>query len=106
MIHLQSEYLEEIRQIIRKHLPGVEVRVFGSRVNGNPQKYSDLDVVLVASDKLEWRKVEELKDAFSESDLPIIVDVHDWHTLSDQFKAIINKKYEILQHGSTMSQKE
>lgn len=80
----------------------MEVRVFGSRVNGNPQKYSDLDIVLVGSHKLDWRKLERLKDAFSESDLPIIVDVHDWHTLSDQFKSIINKKYEILQFEREM----
>ncbi len=105
MIHLDTEYLKEIRLILRSHFPEVEVRVFGSRVNGDPQKYSDLDLVLVASEKLDWRKIERLKDAFSESDLPILVDVHDWHTLSDQFKAIINKKYEVLQPGNVDSQK-
>lgn len=97
MIDIEEKYLAEIRRILSEQAPDCEVRAFGSRIEGNAEKYSDLDLVLVGNEKLNWRKIESLKDAFTVSDLPIIVDVIDWHTLSDEFKAVIEKSYEIIQ---------
>ena len=97
MIDIDEKYLAEIRRILAKHMPDCEVRAFGSRLEGKAKQFSDLDLALVGSEKLNWRRIESLKDAFSSSDIPIIVDVIDWHAISDEFRAIIQNNYEIIQ---------
>ena len=97
MIDLKPTHLTEVKRILRKHAPGCEVRVFGSRLNGTARKNSDLDLVLVSSKSLDWHTLENIKDTFAESDLPFMVDVLDWHTISRSFQEIIEKQYEVIQ---------
>ena len=97
MIDLDTKYLDEIRRILSEQVPDCEVRVFGSRIEGKAKKFSDLDLALVGKEKLDWRKIESLKDTFSSSDIPIIVDVIDFNAISDEFRKIIENEYEIIQ---------
>jgi len=97
MIDIEENYLTEIQQILSEKVPDCEVWAFGSRVEGNAKKYSDLDLVLIGRENLDRRQVESLKDAFAASDLPMIVDIIDWNAISDEFKVVIEKKYEIIQ---------
>lgn len=97
MIDLDSEYLEQVRALLSKHLPECEVRVFGSRVTGQARKYSDLDLALIGEHEIDWRKIEALKDAFSASDLPIVIDLVDWHAIDESFRQLIGDDYEVLQ---------
>ncbi len=103
MVDIEEKYLAEIQRILSEQAPDCEVQAFGSRIEGNAEKYSDLDLALGGSKKLSWRKTESLKDAFAASDLPIIVDVIDWHTLSDEFKAAIEKSCEVIKKGDDKS---
>ena len=102
MIDLEPPFIEEVKRILREQVADVEVWIFGSRIDGNARKYSDLDLVLVGKDKLDGRRIDALKDAFAESDLPFMVDVLDWHTLSKSFRNIIEKKYEVIQKAETI----
>lgn len=97
MIDLEEQYLDEIKRILADKVPDCEVRVFGSRIEGKARKFSKLNLALVGKEKLDWRKIELLKDAFSASDIPIIVDVIDFNAISDEFRKIIEKNYEIIQ---------
>ena len=97
MIDIEDEYLVDIRRILGEHVGDCEVRVFGSRIEGKARDFSDLDLVLVGEEKLDWRRIEKLKDVFSASDLPMTVDVIDWHAISDEFRAVIQNKYEVIQ---------
>lgn len=97
MIDIPNSILEEVCEILQAHVPECEVRVFGSRVRGTARRYSDLDLALVAPERIPQNKLESLKDAFSESDLPILVDVLDWNTISPSFQQCINTHYELLQ---------
>ena len=96
MLDLAKSAVAVIVDVLEKYVPDYEARAFGSRVNGAAREFADLDLVLFGREKLDWRRLEELKDAFSESDLPIIVDILDWHALSDQFREIIQERYEVL----------
>jgi predicted nucleotidyltransferase len=97
MIDIEEKYLTGIRRILGEHVPDCEVRAFGSRIEGKAKEFSDLDLALVGSEKLNWRRIELLKDTFSSSDIPIIVDVIDWHAISDEFRSVIENNYEIIQ---------
>lgn len=99
MIDLPEPDLTTIKQILAKHVPDCEVRIFGSRVNGTARPYSDLDIVVVGTDKLPRKQVYRLKEAFQESDLSFRVDVLDWHRISPEFRQVIEKAYEMVQEG-------
>lgn len=100
MISLDATHLTIVRRILAAHMPEAEVRAFGSRINGKPSKYSDLDLVLVASERIPNERIEALKDAFSESDLPIQMDVLDWNAISPAFREVIEKNYEVIQKSN------
>lgn len=96
MIDLPEEQLETVRRILAEHVPGCEVRAFGSRTDGTAGEYSDLDLALVGDGRLDRGALEALRDALSASDLPIAVDVVDWHAISPEFRAVIERGYEVL----------
>jgi len=89
MIELDSRQLALITTILKRHLSNCEVYAFGSRVHGGARKFSGLDLVLKSEQAIEWRTMDALKDDFSFSDLPILVDLLDWNILSEDFLAAI-----------------
>jgi predicted nucleotidyltransferase len=97
MIDIDKDDLAEVRRILNEHVRDCEVRVFGSRIEGKARRFSDLDLALVGNGKLDWRRIESLKDVFAASNLSITVDIVDWHAITDEFRAIIEKHYEIIQ---------
>ncbi len=86
----------EVQQILLEHVPDCEVRVYGSRVSGKAKRFSDLDLAIVGKEMLGLRQISRLKEAFSESNLPIMVGVQDWNQISDNFQNIIEQHYEVL----------
>jgi len=100
MIDLTPEYLATVKNILQKLAPEYEVRVFGSRYKWLATTSSDLDLAVVGIEKLSAGLLSDLQDAFADSDLPFKVDVLDWQALSDEFKAVIEKGYEVLQKPS------
>jgi len=96
MIDLEAKHLAIVKKILKKHVPNCETRVFGSRITGKARKYSDLDLAVKANSPLTLMQLGDLKDAFSESDLPILVDVLDWSRVSPEFQKIIEENFEVL----------
>ena len=96
MIKASAKQLNLVRRILQEHVHGAEVRVFGSRITETTKTYSDMDIVIVGKKSLAPGILAGIKADFEESDLPFRVDVLDWHKLSDEFRKVINKKYEIL----------
>ncbi len=99
-IDVPPEELSAVLRILQGHVPGYEVRAFGSRVTRTAKKYSDLDLVLMTPPPLTPMQLLELKDSFSESDLPFRVDVVDWAGASEDFRKIIQRKYVVVQKAA------
>jgi predicted nucleotidyltransferase len=78
-----------VKDILQKFLPKETVWAFGSRVRHTHKPFSDLDIVVVNDQPLSIATMAELREAFSESDLPWKVDVVDWDSISDSFKDTI-----------------
>lgn len=106
MIDLNPKHFETVQHILAKHVPGYEVRAFGSRVKWTAKDYSDLDLAIVGSKPLTLRQTGQLAEAFEESNLPIRVDVLDWHTISEEFKKIITEEYEVIQGSEVVTANE
>lgn len=94
MIDLSRQDMERICQILREHIPSVEVRVFGSRVRGTATPCSDLDLALLGEEPLSLSVLGGLREAFEDSDLSFRVDLVDWHRISDSFKEVIENEFE------------
>ena len=77
---LAPEHLKLVQKILRKHAPRHRAFAFGSRVVTGAQDrkrlkpHSDLDLALEGP-ALPLEKAFALRDALSESDLPMRVDV-------------------------------
>ena len=97
MIDLAPHHLETVRRILAEHMPDCEVRAFGSRATWEGQDYSDLDLAVVCEDEANGRAIERLKEAFKDSDLPIRVDILDWHAIAEDFRKAIESDCVVVQ---------
>ena len=96
MINLPQEWSNNVKDILRKHVPSLEVRVFGSRVTDKVKTYSDLDLVIMTQKPLPSEQLALLKTEFEESDIPIRVDIADWSSISESFQKIIKAQHEVF----------
>ena len=94
LIDLDKDQLRLVKKIIKQHIPGKKVWVYGSRVTGDAQETSDLDLVVFGCDPTE---IYNLKEALSESDILVSVDIMDWESIPEDFKENIKKGYVVLQ---------
>lgn len=101
MIDLDRKHLAEVLAILDQLASGWETWAFGSRIEGTAGRNSDLDLVLVGGKRLGAERLEALRDAFAESDLPFLVDILDWHDLSGEFRRILGARYEVLRSPLT-----
>lgn len=66
-------------------------------LTARPNHFSDLDLVLIGNEAISLDIRANLAEAFSESDLPWKVDLVDWHSISPEFRNIIQSGYEVVQ---------
>jgi len=97
MIDAAPQYLQIIKDIIKKNIPEYTVRAFGSRVTGKAKPYSDLDLVIMSPSPIDKKILYAAEEDFAESDLPFRVEILDWQTIPESFQKIINTKYEVVQ---------
>ncbi|BCX80582.1 conserved hypothetical protein [Methylomarinovum caldicuralii] len=94
-----------IRALLQRHLDGVEVWAYGSRVTGKARPASDLDLVVLAGAE-HRRAVAELREAFEESDLPFRVDLFLWDDLPESFRENIRSNHIVLQPKKSVQEPE
>lgn len=99
-LHLPEPYLRIVQAVLRTHLPQAEVWAYGSRVKGDCFDASDLDLVVRQSDDLCRRQtcLGEVREAFSESNLPILVQLVDWAGIPAAFHNEIEANYVVIQN--------
>lgn len=100
-LDLQQEYLILIKAILKQWVPYSEVWAYGSRINGDCHDASDLDLVIRNPNFLQQPSdnLAQLKQAFRDSDLPIIVDLMDWAYLPEKYQSEISKQYVLVQQA-------
>ena len=97
-LSVRSKHLRQIQGILEKHMPGVEVWAYGSRVSGRSHDGSDLDIVLRGPglSQIPLEELAGLAHAFQESNIPFLVEAHDWSRLPDAFHQEIARDYIVL----------
>ena len=96
-LDLPRRYRNQLEALLREHLPDVEVWAYGSRVNGRSHEGSDLDLVL-RSPTLEplGGGYFDLLEAIDNSNIPILVQAHDWARLPESFQSEIEREHVVL----------
>ena len=100
-ILLSAQDWQEVCRILRAQAPGVEVWAFGSRARRTAKPYSDLDLALISAQPLSLAALADINTAFEASDLPIRVDIVDWASTSDAFRAIIARDKVVVQRAGS-----
>ena len=97
-LDLPRHYRDQIEALLREHVPGVEVWAYGSRVNGQSHDASDLDLMLRGPDlkRISSGQLTDLTEALEQSNVPIIVQIHDWARLPESFHREIEREYVVL----------
>lgn len=91
MFNLSEKQLQIVKDILKLHLPHLQVLAFGSRVTGNAKPHSDLDLAIVTTQPLSIHSMGLLKEAFASSDLAVRVDIVDLARTEKEFKELILK---------------
>ena len=97
-LDLPRPYRKQLEALLCEHAPGVEVWAYGSRVSGESHEGSDLDLVL-RSPTLEPLGGEylDLVEALENSNIPILIQVHDWARLPASFHQEIERDFVVVQ---------
>ena len=95
-VDIASQHMDMINEILRRRLPDREAWAYGSRVSGHSWQYSDLDLVVVGESPLDSVTMWDTRDDFSESRLPYIVDLKDWHRIPQHWRDEILRCYAVI----------
>jgi len=97
-LNLRPQHRQQLEALLRKHLPGIEVWVYGSRINGRSHEGSDLDLVLRSPDltAIENTKRYAFAEALQESTIPFLVEARDWAVLPSFFHREIERDHVVL----------
>jgi predicted nucleotidyltransferase len=100
-LDLRPELLAMVQKILATYLPEAEIIAYGSRVTGTAHEGSDLDLVARDPRKpmIPVGNLGEVRDAFSESNLPILVDIFDWAQIPDSFREEIERSGVVVFSG-------
>lgn len=93
-LYLKPRHLNLLQQILKTHLAESEVWAYGSRVKGKAHDGSDLD--LVVHHVPNQIAFQACVDALKNSTLPMLIDIHCWEDLPQEFQQNILKHYVVV----------
>ncbi|MGO8698846.1 MAG: nucleotidyltransferase family protein [Limisphaerales bacterium] len=94
-LNLKPNHLRLLLEVLERCAPEAEVWAYGSRVNGGAHEGSDLDLVVRNPASLDQpqKQLGLLRDALSESNLPMLVEVLDWARIPESFRREIERQH-------------
>lgn len=97
-LDLPSDYRRMLEGIFSQYVPDYSVWAFGSRIKGRAHPASDLDLVLKHDHNPEaiCKNLGAVRSAIEGSNIPILVDVHDWANLPPHFRSEISNNHVLL----------
>lgn len=105
-LDLPPPYRTALLALLSAHVPDAEVWAYGSRLHGGAHATSDLDIVVrnPRDPSQPQERLWHLRDALSESKVPILVDVLDWARIPESFREEITRAHIVLRSPPTEPQ--
>lgn len=87
-LFLEPAIKKAVCELLHAFVPNAKVWAYGSRISGKAHSGSDLDLVIrtPGAHYQPYPEVDYLRTALRESDISILIDVHDWALLPDGFQ--------------------
>ena len=99
-LHLPQRYRRILEGLLREYVPEAEVWAYGSRITGENHEGSDLDLVVRGPELKPFVDgFFELLEAIEQSNIPILVQAHDWARLPENLHNEIERDYVVVQKG-------
>jgi len=98
-IDIRADHFQIVCEILKRRLDDHQVWVFGSRAQGTAKKTSDLDLCIKGNSTVSLKLLADLRDDFSESNLPYKVDVVAWYSISEGFKKIVGRDKVLISYA-------
>ena len=97
-LRLAARHRAELEALARRHLPGIAVWAYGSRVNGESHDGSDLGLALRAPDlgEIPAARLADFADALRDSNIPFLVEACDWARLPERFRRELERDHTVL----------
>ena len=104
-LDLPDRYRRQLEALLAEHVPDAEAWAYGSRVNGRSHPASDLDLVLRGPglERIPASQLAELEEAIEQSNIPILIQTHDWARLPTSFHKEIEQQYVVLRGVEVVS---
>ncbi len=96
-ITLDDRQKKIVLEVLKKHIPDASVWAFGSRVRGHARQASDLDLVIMNTEKINRAVLLDVKEAFDESLLDIKMDILLWYDAPAYLQESIQNKHARVQ---------
>jgi predicted nucleotidyltransferase len=97
-LFLPPETLQEIQTVIKAMYPQAVVWAYGSRVNGQAQANSDIDLVIKDFGQASGN-ISKLRAALNNSNVPFLIDLLEFNSLPKSFQREILKNYVVVLDG-------
>ena len=98
-LFIKPEQFKILTEIFDNYCPKAEIWAYGSRIKGEAHLGSDLDLV-VRDFNSNKKFLYKLKELIQDSNIPFLVDIHEFNKLSESFQCEILKDYIIIYKGS------
>jgi uncharacterized protein len=96
-LDISAEQRDFLVNLFNEIVPNAAVWAYGSRVTGEGHPGSDLDLVLqLPAGPVPATTLGALRERIKTSDLPILMDLHDWATLPSSFQAEIRRRHVVF----------
>ena len=92
MNSLDEKTKHKIIALVSALIPEAHIHLFGSRARGKHAEFADIDIALDAEKPLSDVDVDEVKNVLRESNIMYIIDVVDFHQITDAMKREILKE--------------
>lgn len=101
---LRAKDKERLMAIFETIEMPVEVWAYGSRVSGKAHEGSDLNLAIRTPNlqKLPIDVFMALKEKIANSNIPIVVELHDWARLPESFHKNIEAQHEVLYSNTSI----
>lgn len=92
MLDVKKEYLDQLEHIFETYCPKAEIWAYGSRIKNDSHSGSDLDLT-VRSFNEKNKSIGVLRERLKDSDIPFLIEIHEFDKLPESFQNEILKKY-------------
>jgi len=91
-LQLKKKLWNIIQQIVSKY--PYQFYAYGSQVKGQARKYSDLD--LCYQEEVPLSVISQLREEFTESNLPFEVELVNWKHMRPKFQELIKQDLTLI----------